>query len=150
MRGGAVLPKLLFLFGFLGVDRRRMKCDNRVNKRRDIMNCQKIEVNARKSVFGFFGIAAVAVLGYCWEVTLVLLTVIAAIAAIVVVFIVVHYTMGWLQGEVHICKASRDAYKKKKEQEELDREKEWEANNKANKAKAEKMHDRLVAKRSRK
>jgi hypothetical protein len=84
------------------------------------MDCQKIEVNARKSVFGFFGVAVVAVLGYYWESTVALLIVIAIIVAIIVAFIAVGYTVSWLMGEAHICRASRDAHEQKQEQEQLE------------------------------
>jgi flagellar biosynthesis component FlhA len=95
------------------------------------MNCQKIEVNARKSVFGFFGLAVVAVLVYCWEVTLILLAVIAVIAAIVVAFIAIGYIVAWLSGEAHICQASRDAHEQKQEQEQLEYMKRQGADDKA-------------------
>ena len=84
------------------------------------MDCQKIEVNARKSVFGFFGVAVVAVLGYYWESTVALLTVIAIIVAVIVAFIAVGYTVSWLMGEAHICRASREAHEQKQEQEQLE------------------------------
>jgi hypothetical protein len=84
------------------------------------MDCQKIEVNARKSVSGFFGVAVVAVLGYYWESTVALLVVIAVIVAAIAAFIAVGYTVSWLMGEAHICQASRDAHEQKQEQEQLE------------------------------
>jgi hypothetical protein len=95
------------------------------------MDCQKIEVNARKSVFGFFGVVALGFAGYHWDVVLVLAAMVAAIAALVGAFIAVGYTVSWLMGEAHICQASRDAHEQKKEQEQLEYMKEQGADEKA-------------------
>jgi hypothetical protein len=100
---------------------KRFKNHIAAKPRRIAMDCQKIEVNARKSVFGFFVVAVVAVLGYYWESTVALLIVIAVIVAAIAAFIAVGYTVSWLMGEAHICQAARDAHEQKKEQEALDR-----------------------------
>tara|TARA_R110000782_G_scaffold220555_1_gene307785 strand:- start:207 stop:626 length:420 start_codon:yes stop_codon:yes gene_type:complete len=95
------------------------------------MDCQKIEVNARKSVFGFLGVVALGFAGYHWDVVLVLTAVVAAIAALVGAFIAVGYTVSWLMGEAHICQASRDAHEQKQEQEQLEYMKRQGADDKA-------------------
>ena len=84
------------------------------------MDCQKIEVNARKSVFGFFGLAALGFAGYHWNVAIVLLAMVVALAIFAGACIAVGYIVSWLMGDVHICKASRDAHEQKKEQEALE------------------------------
>jgi hypothetical protein len=87
---------------------KRFKNHIAAKPRRIAMDCQKIEVNARKSVFGFFVVAVVAVLGYYWESTVALLIVIAVIVAAIAAFIAVGYTVSWLMGEAHICRNGID------------------------------------------
>jgi hypothetical protein len=95
------------------------------------MDCEKIEVNARKSVFGFLGVVVLSFAGYHWDAMLVLLAMAAALAVFAGVCVSIAYTIIWLTGEAHICQASRDKHTLKKEQGQLDRMKEQGADDKA-------------------